>query len=260
MATFIFFSSYLFLNYLFYTLTNLYFIPLWLIVSLIPAFFLMLFFYLLNYPLVLLLPPKNRYKSYLMRSIAFFLNRFILRLKIKVTGLENVPKDGPLVIYANHKSYTDAFALLEVLSRPITLTPKKSVMKLPIIGAWLKSYDVFPINRNDARETAKDLEKAIETVKGGHAILVFPEGSIKNRESNVIETMKPGSFKLAYKAEASILMVKYEGNDLVRKRAYKLKRSNRKLTILKPIPYESYKHLSTQEISQLVMEKMNSIY
>jgi 1-acyl-sn-glycerol-3-phosphate acyltransferase len=259
MATFIFFGSYLLFVYLFYTLTSLYFLPLWIFISLIPAFFFMLFCYLLNYPLVLLLPPKNRYKSYLMRSISFFLNRFILRLRIKVTGLHHVPKDGPLVIYANHKSYTDAFALLEVLSRPITLTPKKSVMKLPIVGAWLKSYDVFPINRNDARETAKDLEKAIETVKGGHAILVFPEGSIKNRESNLIETMKPGSFKLAYKAEATILMVKYEGNDLVRKRAYKLKKSNRRLTILEPLTYEMYKHLTTQEIANLVMQKMNSI-
>jgi 1-acyl-sn-glycerol-3-phosphate acyltransferase len=255
----LFFGSYLFFVYFLHSLTHLYFLPLWLFIAIIPAFISMLLGYFLNYPLVLLLPPKNRYKSYLMRSMAFFLNRFVLRLKIQVTGLEYVPKDGPLVIYANHKSYTDAFALLEVLSRPITLTPKKSVMKLPIVGAWLKSYDVFPINRNDARETAKDLEKAIETVIGGHAILVFPEGSIKHRENQLIETMKPGAFKLAVKSEAAILMVKYEGNDLVRKRAYKLKRSKRKLTILEPLTYETYKNWTTQEIANVVMTKMNSV-
>jgi len=259
MATFLFFGSYLICVYLFYSLTNLYFLPLGLLLAIIPAFLCMLFGYFLNFPLVILLKPKNKYKSYLLRSMAFFLNRFVLRLKIDVTGLSNVPKDGPLVIYANHKSYTDAFALLEVIKRPITLTPKKSVMKLPVVGKWLKSYDVFPINRSNARETAKDLEKAIETVKGGHAILIFPEGSIKNREDSKIETMKPGAFKLAVKSEASILMVKYEGNDLVRKRAYKLKRSHRRLTILEPLHFEMYKDFTTQEIANYVMDKMNSI-
>ena len=58
----------------------------------------------LNFPLVLLLRPTHPYKTYLMRSLAYFLCKWILNLKVEVEGLENIPKSGRLVAYANHKS------------------------------------------------------------------------------------------------------------------------------------------------------------
>ncbi|TNF07919.1 MAG: hypothetical protein EP317_03985 [Bacillota bacterium] len=256
MATIIFLISYIGFNYLFFTLTSWYFIPLWLIISIVPAFIMLLVIYLVQYPYLKMIPSNHPYKTYLLRSMATFLNHFILRLKITATGLEHVPKEGPLVIYSNHKSYTDAFVLMEKLPRSITLTPKKSVMKLPVVGAWLKTYDVFPINRRSARETAKDMEQAVETVKKGYAMSVFPEGSISNRLSEEIGLMKPGSFKLALKAEADILIVRFDGNHLVRKRAPFLK-TRRLITVLPLYPFEEFKHLSSQEIADEVMHRIN---
>jgi 1-acyl-sn-glycerol-3-phosphate acyltransferase len=217
---------------------------------------MLLFIYLVQYPYLKMIPSNHPYKTYLLKSMATFLNHFVLRLKIKATGLEHVPKEGRLVIYANHKSYTDAFVLMEKLPRSITLTPKKSVMKIPVVGAWLKTYDVFPINRSSARETAKDMEHAIETVKKGYAMSVFPEGSISNRLSEEIGLMKPGSFKLALKAEADILIVRFDGNHLVRKRAPFLK-TRRYITVLPVYRYEDFKNLSTQEIADEVMHRIN---
>ena len=256
MATFIFIFTYIGINYLLYTFTTWYLIPLWLVVAILPSFFVLLFIYLIQYPLLLVIPADHKYKTYLLKSMAVFLNHFVLRLKIKAKGLENVPKTGPLVIYANHKSYTDAFVLMEKLPRSITLTPKKSVMKIPIVGAWLKTYDVFPINRTNARETKHDMDKAIETVKKGYAMSVFPEGSISNRLSEEIAYMRPGSFKLALKAEADILIVRFDGNHLVRKRAPLLK-TRRYITVLPVFRYEEFKSLSTQEIAQEVMHRIN---
>lgn len=203
-----------------------------------------------------MIPADHPYKTYLLKSMAVFLNHFVLRLKITAIGVENVPKKGPLVIYANHKSYTDAFVLMEKLPRSITLTPKKSVMKIPIVGAWLKTYDVFPINRTNARETAKDMEKAVETVKKGYAMSVFPEGSVSNRLSEEIAYMRPGAFKLALKAEADILIVRFDGNHRVRKRAPLLK-TRRLINILPVYKYEDFKSLSTQEIAEEVMHRIN---
>lgn len=256
MATIIFLTLYIGFNYLFFMITSWYFIPLWLVVSILPSFIVLLLIYLIQYPYLKMIPSNHPYKTYLLRSMATFLNHFVLRLKIKAYGLENVPKEGRLVVYANHKSYTDAFVLMEKLPRAITLTPKKSVMKLPVVGAWLKTYDVFPINRNNARETAKDMEQAVETVKKGYAMSVFPEGSISNRLSEEIGLMKPGSFKLALKAEADILIVRFDGNHLVRKRAPFLK-TRRLITVLPVYKYEDFKNLSTQEIADEVMHRIN---
>lgn len=255
MTIIIFILSYLAFLFVSIIYISPYFFPLWLITSYILAFLIVVIFYILNLPIVLILKPSNRYKAYLMKSLAAFLNKCYLNLKIEIEGLDNVPLTGPLVAYANHKSYTDAFALLEYFPRPITLTPKKSVLKIPFLRLWLKAYDVFPINRNNPRETLKDLENAVLTVQNGHMILLFPEGSIKDRLNPQIESAKAGAFKLVKNAQAGILPIRFDGNDLVRKRWPK--RSHRKIKIFPVIPYEDYKDMNTKEIAQLFMDTIN---
>jgi len=237
-------------------MTHIYFVILWFLVGILIAFIVMILSYLAQLPLLWILPLNHKYKAYLFRSVSFFLNHFVLRLKLTVEGLEHVPKEGKLVIYANHKSYTDAFSILEKVRRPMTLTPKKSVMKIPLVNLWLKTYRVFPINRKNARETQKDLEYAIQTVNLQMPVLIFPEGTISYRLDEHIKHMKPGAFKLPLRAQADILLIKLIGNDRARGRA-PFKTSRRHLKILKPIPFEAYKDLSTTEIADLVMQTMN---
>lgn len=258
MATIIFLISLIGLSWLFTSLTSLYFLPLWLIINYGLSMIVVILIYLLHYPLVLILRPSHPYKHYLMRSISFLLIHFFLGLHVEVSGLEHIPKKGPLVVYANHKSYTDGFVAMRIFKRPLTLTPKKSVLSLPLLKGWLKAYDVFPINRSNPRETAQDLVKAVETVKHGHAMIIYPEGQIKNRLKEEIDNMKPGAFKLAYKAEADILLIKYEGNDLVRHR-FPFKRTFRKLTILPLISYDTYKDMKTHELALMVMSELNQV-
>jgi 1-acyl-sn-glycerol-3-phosphate acyltransferase len=231
-------------------------IPLWVIVSYFISFVSVVMVYLLQFPLVLSLSATHPYKAYLMRSIAALINHFFLRLQVIVSGLEHVPKDGKLVIYANHKSYSDGFALLEVLNRPFAFTPKSSVMKVPILSHWLKAYEVFPINRKSVKETAVHLEKAIDSVSRGIAISLFPEGTIKYRDQSTVTEMKPGAFKLALRAQADILIVRFDGNHLTKHRT-PFRSTKRYITILPVLKFEEYQELSTSEIAQLVMERIN---
>lgn len=228
----------------------------WLLTSYLVAFLVVIIFYFLNFPLVLLLKSTNPYKAYLMKSLAAFLNHCYLNMKIEVVGLENVPQDKPIVAYANHKSYTDAFALMPYFPRPLTLTPKKSILKIPFFGAWLKAYDAFLINRESPRATLKDLKAAINIVQNNQTILFFPEGTIKNRLSKNVENVKAGAFRLVKEAKAGLLPIKYEGNDIVRKRWPR--RTYRKITILPVIEYDFFKDFSTQEIATLFMNTINN--
>lgn len=256
MATLIFILAYILSFSVSVVYIDPYFAILWLITSYILALLTVVIFYILNLPIVLVLPSTHPYKSHLMKSLASFLNTFVLNLKVEIDGLDNIPQNDHIVAYANHKSYTDAFALMKFFTRPITLTPKKSVFKIPFLRLWLKAYDVFPINRNSPRETLKDLEKAVETVKNGHVILFFPEGSIKDRLNPKVENAKSGSFRLVQNAQASILPIRFEGNDLVRKRWPK--KTKRKIKIYSPIPYEAFKDLKTYEIAKMFMDVINS--
>lgn len=256
MTTLIFIFSYIIFLVLSTIYISPYFLLIWLITSYILAFLVVIVFYLINFPLVLILKSTNPYKVYLMKSLAAFLNRCYLNMKIEVIGIKNVPLNTPIVAYANHKSYTDAFALMPYFPRPITLTPKKSVLKIPLFRAWLKSYDVFPINRDNARETLKDLNDAVGVVKNNQTILLFPEGTIKNRLNENVESVKAGAFRLVKDAEAGLLPIRYDGNGLVRKRWPK--RTHRKITIFPVIPYNAIKDLSTKEIVNLFMDTINN--
>jgi len=256
MATIVFILSYTILTYYLTSITTLYLLPLWLVINYGLGLVIVIVFYMINFPLVLVLRADHKYKAYLMKSLAKLLNRFFIGLRVDVKGIENIPLEGPLVVYANHKSYTDAFSVLEFFPRPITFTPKKSVLSIPILKGWLRAYDVFPINRSNPRETSKDLDKAVNTVQNGHALLIFPEGQIKNRLKPKVEDMKPGSFKVALRSKATILIIRLDGNHLIRRR-FPFKRSYRKLTILKPIVFDEYKNKTTIELAQLVMDKIN---
>lgn len=257
MATLIFLISWFGYSILLSTSVSFYLIPVWIILSYALGFITVLMLYLIQLPVIVRLPSTSPYKFYLMKSMAALVNHFVIRLSVRVNGLEHVPHKGRLVIYANHKSYSDGFALLEVFPRPMTFTPKKSVMKIPLVGRWLKSYDVFPINRNNPRETFESMETAVDTVKKELVISVFPEGTIKHRKDPNVTEMKSGAFKLALKAESDILVVRFDGNELTKHRT-PFRSTKRKLTIFPVIPFEKIRNLSSHEIAKLVMDTINS--
>jgi 1-acyl-sn-glycerol-3-phosphate acyltransferase len=257
MAITIFFLSYFIFTMLLASIIPNVFIPLVIIFMPIFSFITVIIVYIFHFPFIRFARLDHPYKAYLMRTISFLCNRVFLRLLVTTKGLENVSKDSKLIIYANHKSYTDAFSLMQDFPRTIALTPKKSVMKLPLVSSWLKAYGVFPINRKSARETLEDFPKALHLIESKHVLLLFPEGSIQYRLREKIEYMKAGAFKIAHLAQSNILVCRYTGNDLLRKRV-PFMTNTRDIEYLKFIPYDDIKSLSTTEVSTLVMNILNN--
>jgi len=236
---------------------NMYLIPLWIIVGPIPAFLFVIFFLLLNFPILKYTKLTNPYKRYLTSSTAAFANHVGMRLKIDVEGYENVPKDGILTMYANHKSYADPFILMEVIKRPMTFTPKMGVYKLPFIGLWLKYLGAFPIDRSSDRNTAKAMVDAIKVVKQGMAMLIFPEGGIKDRNDIKMVAMRAGAYRVAMKAGADVLPISIQGTTDVKHRApWKVTKIK---VIIHPLKkYEDIQHLSTAELADEVLTIINN--
>jgi 1-acyl-sn-glycerol-3-phosphate acyltransferase len=235
----------------------LYLIPLWFILGYGFGWICVTFVLFLHLPYNKHTPVTDKYQYYVTRSVAFFVNHIILRLRIKVKGLENVPKDGILTIYANHKSYADPFIILELIKRPTTFTPKMSVYKLPLVGAWLKYMGAFPIDRSSDRNTAKAMVDAIKVVKEGLAMLIFPEGGIKDRNDIRMVAMRAGAYRVATKAGANLLPISIQGTTNVKHRAPF--RSTKIQVIIHPvIQFEDIKHMSTTEIADMMFNTINT--
>lgn len=233
-------------------------IPLWIIIAPIFSVITILLIFLILVPFYFAAGYQNRFFSYLTRNLGQTINRFIARLDLDTTGIENIPKTGPTVFYVTHKSYTDFSILMSLIPRSVAFTPKSGVYKLPIISLWLKAMGCFKINRENNRETSRGMIHAIHNLKEGHALVVFPEGGTHHRESDLMTQSKAGAFKLAIKSEATIVPVKIFGKEQVRTRM-PFYPTTKRVVFLKSIPFDSFKDLTTHALSELVMSHINAV-
>lgn len=233
-------------------------IPIWIIIAPVFSVVVILISFLIYTPFYFALGYQNPFFAYLTRNLGKTINRFIARLDLDTTGLENIPTHGPTVFYVTHKSYTDFSILMSLIPRSVAFTPKSGVYKLPIISLWLQAMGCFKINRENNRETARGMIQAINNLKEGHSLVVFPEGGTHHRDSDLMTESKAGAFKLAIKSEATIVPVKIFGKEQVRTRMPFFPTTKR-VVFLESMPFESFKHLTTQALAELVMSNINAV-
>ena len=123
--------------------------------------------------------------------------------KVTIIGEENVPKDTPVLYVANHNSYFDiiiTYALCENLTGYIA---KDSLEKVPLLNIWMKRLYCLFLKRDDMKASLKTILQAIEYVKQGVSICIFPEGT--RGDSDEMAPFKEGSLKIAEKAGCTII-------------------------------------------------------
>lgn len=148
---------------------------------------------------------KGRNKNYKMAQT---MARGILKLmgaKLHVEGKENLLNNGTSVYMGTHKSYLDILVLMVLIEEPLTFIGKAEVEKIPFIATWFRSVGGIPMERDDIRQSFKVILEAIDQLKQGHSVAIFPEGTrAKGREMG---EFKAGSFKLAIKANVPIIPI-----------------------------------------------------
>lgn len=187
---------------------------------------------------------NHRYANAVLR-----LAQHLLRLKIIVTGKENIP-EGKFVFVGNHQENYDIIALKPIFTdHPLNFIAKEPLFNLPFLGRWMIILGNIPIGRSANRGAAESIVKGIKKYKYGHSIGIFPEG--KRSFMNELIDFKPGAFKLAMKPKADILVgTLYNLNTIFDKFPYK--RHKAYIHLLPVLKYEDYKDLNSQELSAKV--------
>jgi 1-acyl-sn-glycerol-3-phosphate acyltransferase len=150
-------------------------------------------------------------KSYLWISriwSRFFLLLFGIRVTIK--GTENIRHGEHYVYVANHSSYTDIPLLLATVPDDIRLILRRSLTRIPIWGWALLVGPFLIIDRSSATKSQRTLKQAVETIRKGASVLLFPEGTRTN--TGTVQPFKRGAFHLAYDSNAPILPVAIIGS------------------------------------------------
>ena len=180
----------------------------------------------------------------------------ILRIHVKKTGMEKMPKDGRFLLIANHTDNSDPIILLYCLAKyQLAFISKKENRDMFVIGPMMHKIQCQLINRENDREALKTILKCIQILKEDKAsVAVFPEGGID--DDLLLHKFKPGVFKIAQKANVPIVVCTLKNTKVVVANLKKWKRSDVELKVLDVIPAEELKGVTTVDIAQRCYEMM----
>ena len=196
--------------------------------------------------------PKSPFRHWLIREIARFCN-FWLGVRYHVEGLERIPKDRPFVIYTNHQGFLDMFIFFVVLKDyPHASLYKDSHDRNPLIGGIAKALGGMGLDRENDFKAAETIIKVIKEVKSGVNFMIYPEGT-RSRGPNLLP-FRAGSFKVAQKAQANLIVLALDGSYKVARRMPLITRVYVKVVdCLSP---EFINSMKTHELSDLLHQKI----
>jgi 1-acyl-sn-glycerol-3-phosphate acyltransferase len=138
--------------------------------------------------------------------------RLILRgagIDIRVEGIERIDPEKRYILIANHHSYYDIPCLLASIPQPIRFMAKKSLFSIPIFGWALDRAGFIPIDRKNRRTAVKSFDLAVQRIRKGNTIVIFPEEG-RSREI-AMRPFQRGAFLLAIRSELPIMPLAIEG-------------------------------------------------
>ncbi len=156
-------------------------------------------------------------------------------VKVTVIGAGNVPKTGPVLFVANHRGAFDIPALQHAIPREFKWVAKKSLFSIPVLGWSMTLAGFIPIDRQNAQAAYSSMEAAVERIKNGASVLIFPEGT-RNSTDDLLLPFKRGSFLLAVKSGVPVVPVAIEGTrDILRKGGFMINPAPVRVVIGMPI-------------------------
>lgn len=175
--------------------------------------------------------------------------------KINVTGLNNIPSEGPVLIVSNHQSYFDIPLLVSIIELPMGFVAKKELGKLPVISRWMRLIECSFIDRKDLRQSLKAIQQAQKTLKNGQSMVIFPEGTRSKKKE--MSSFKPGSLKLAQKSQVPILPIAIQGTCDIFETSNRIQPANVDVKILPLIDTEKVMEYSTGQLLSDVFDSIN---
>jgi 1-acyl-sn-glycerol-3-phosphate acyltransferase len=160
---------------------------------------------------------------------------YFILIKLEVTGQENVPPAGPLILMINHIDGMDPFIVVGVFPRPVTPMAKIEVFDIPMIGTLAEAYGAFPIRRGQVDKQA--VQQALKVLAEGGVLLIAPEGTRSPTYS--LQQGKEGMAFLAARSGAALIPVGISGTQQATRYWRRLRRVPVRITIGRPFRLEA---------------------
>ncbi|HET7481818.1 MAG TPA: lysophospholipid acyltransferase family protein [Actinomycetota bacterium] len=163
--------------------------------------------------------------------------------RIRVEGLENLPKKGAAIIAANHVSFLDSFFIpLVVPRRKMTYLAKADYFKSWKTAWFFKSVGQIPTNREGGKKSEQALNTALSVLKDGHLLGIYPEGT--RSPDGRLYRGRTGVARLALAAGVPVIPCGLIGTEAVMPKEAKFPRLRGRLEIVvrfgEPLDFSRY--------------------
>lgn len=140
--------------------------------------------------------------------------------RARVTGLENFPTEGPVIVASNHLAFLDSVIISALMPRRVAFLAKSEYVNSPgfkgrVMKALFQVIDIIPVNRTDKKESMKALETALQRLQEGKVFGIYPEGT-RSRDGYLYKG-KIGVAWLAHMTGATVVPVGLIGTDKIQK-------------------------------------------
>ena len=126
---------------------------------------------------------------------------------VTVKGAENIPEDTAVLYVGNHRSYFDILIGYTTVPTLLGFVAKKEMEKIPLLSTWMRFVYCLFLDRENPKEGLKTILQAIDYVKQGISICIFPEGTRNKGEELSMLPFKEGAFKIAAKTGCAIVPI-----------------------------------------------------
>ncbi len=181
---------------------------------------------------------------------------FLARVKIHHSGEEKLPEEGRMLVVCNHQHDFDPVIMLSVFpNAELAFIGKKEIYtEMPFISKAMHRLQSLPIDRENDREAAKTIIKAIRTINDDNAsIALFPEGYVS--KSCELLPFRNGSLKIALKTKVPVVVCVINNTREIPQKMFR-KKSEVVFHLIDVITPEQYEGMNTQELGDIIHAKM----
>ena len=184
--------------------------------------------------------------KWIVRGAIYIWCKIYYRAEIK--GLENIPKEGPLIFCGNHRTYLDPPLMVVTAKRDMRFLAKEELYKNKFLSFLGWVFEAIPVKRDEKDITA--IKESLKALKNGQCIALFPEGTRNGMEKG--EKAKDGVAFFAVRSGAKVVPCGIKGGI----------KENKKVTITygKPLDYSKYRNEKDKQIlDNITKEIMDNI-